>query len=156
RERRAHCAIIETARGGILRRGIAVAHAHVALVTNVSPDHFGEYGIDVLDGLADVKLAVAGVLGRDGLLVLNADDPRLTARAPRLAGRFGHAPPLGWFALDADAPLLAAPRARGGATCGVRAGRLLLSHAASLHDLGAVRDMPLTVGGSAVYNIANL
>jgi UDP-N-acetylmuramyl tripeptide synthase len=156
RERRAHCALIETARGGILRRGIAVSHAHVALVSNVSPDHFGEYGIDDLDALADVKLSVAGVLRPEGLLVLNADDARLTERAPRLAARFGRPFTLGWFALDADAPLLGAHRVRGGATCGVRGGRLLLHFAGLEHDLGAVCDLPLTVGGSATYNIANL
>jgi cyanophycin synthetase len=154
RERRAHCALIETARGGILRRGIAVSHAHVALVTNVSPDHFGEYGIDDLDALADVKLSVAGVLGPAGLLVLNADDTRLVERAPRLAARFGCT--LGWFALDADALLLGAHRGRGGATCGVRGGRMVLHFAGVEHDLGAVADMPLTVGGSATYNVANL
>jgi UDP-N-acetylmuramyl tripeptide synthase len=156
RERRAQCAIVETARGGILRRGIALNHAHVALVTNVSPDHFGEFGIDDLDGLADVKLSVAGVLGREGLLVLNADDERLVARAPGLARRFGRAPALGWFALDADRALLSAHRERGGATCGVRGGRLVLKYGAREHDLGAVSAMPLTVGGSATYNVANL
>ena len=156
RERRARCAIVETARGGILRRGIALSHAHAALVTNVSPDHFGEYGIDDLDGLADVKLAVAGVLGPAGLLVLNGDDSRLVARAPLLARRFGRAPGLAWFALDADAPLLVAHRERGGATCAVRAGRLLLHRGGEEHDLGEVRAMPLTAGGSARYNIANL
>jgi UDP-N-acetylmuramyl tripeptide synthase len=156
RARRARCAIVETARGGILRRGIALSHAHAALVTNVTPDHFGEYGIDDLDGLADVKLAVAGVLQPEGLLVLNGDDARLVARAPLLARRFGGAPALGWFALDADAPLLSAHRERSGATCGVRAGRLVLGRDGQQHDLGAVRDMPLTVGGSAGYNVANL
>jgi len=154
RERRAHCALIETARGGILRRGIAVSHAHVALVTNVSPDHFGEYGIDDLDALADVKLSVAGVLGPAGLLVLNAADSRLVERAPRLAARLRCT--LGWFAPDADAPLLGAHRGRGGATCGVRGGRLMLHFAGVEHDLGAAADMPLTVGGSATYNVANL
>jgi cyanophycin synthetase len=156
RERRARCAIVETARGGILRRGIAVSHAHAALVTNVSPDHFGEYGIDDLDGLADVKLAVAGVLEPAGLLVLNGDDARLVARVPQLARRFGRVPELGWFALDADAPLLAAHREGRGATCGVRQGRLILDRGGVQHDLGDVRDMPLTVGGSARYNVANL
>ena len=156
RERRARCAIVETARGGILRRGIALNHAHAALVTNVSPDHFGEYGIDDLDGLADVKLSVAGLLGRDGLLVLNADDERLVAKAEDLARRFGRAPQLAWFALDADCARLGAHRKRGGATCGVRAGRLILDRGRAQHDLGSMRDMPLTVGGSARYNIANL
>ncbi|HEY2274744.1 MAG TPA: Mur ligase family protein, partial [Steroidobacteraceae bacterium] len=156
RERRAHCAITETARGGILRRGIALSRAHVALVTNVSPDHFGEYGIDDLDGLADVKLSVAGLLGPEGLLVMNADDERLVAKAPQLARRFGRAPVLGWFSLDDARPLLEAHRAGGGATCAVRDGRLLLRYGGAQHDLGRVSDMPLTVGGSAGYNVANL
>ena len=149
-------AVIETARGGILRRGIAVSRATVALVTNVSADHFGEYGIDDLEGLADVKLSVAGVLGSEGLLVLNADDPQLAGRAPRLARRFGRSPALAWFALDADLPQLRAHRERGGATCGVRSGHLRLHHGGAEHDLGDVNAMPLTVDGSATYNIANL
>jgi cyanophycin synthetase len=156
RERGAAAAVIETARGGILRRGLALSAARVAIVTNVSADHFGEYGIDDLAGLADVKLTVAGVLLPDGLLVLNADDPQLSAKAPLLARRFGRAPALGWFALDADDPALRAHRVRGGDTCGVRAGHLCLHRAGREHDLGAVAAMPLTVEGSASYNIQNL
>jgi cyanophycin synthetase len=156
RERSARAAVIETARGGILRRGIAVAQAQVALVTNVSADHFGEYGIDDLEGLADVKLSVAGVVSAAGLLVLNADDVQLVSRAPQLARRFGRSPTIGWFALDADLPALRAHRAGGGATCGESEGRLVLNHGGARHDLGAVATMPLTVGGSATYNIANL
>jgi UDP-N-acetylmuramyl tripeptide synthase len=156
REPAARAAVIETARGGILRRGIAVSHAHVALVSNVSADHFGEYGIEDLDGLADVKLSVAGVLDEQALLVLNADDPQLVAKAPTLTLRFGRSPQLGWFALDAGQALLQAHRRSGGTTCGVRDGRLVLSRAGREDDLGAVADMPLTVAGSATYNTANL
>ena len=156
RDARVEAAALETARGGILRRGIAVSRAHVAVVTNVSSDHFGEYGIDDLDGLADAKLTVAAVVGDDGLLVLNADDALLAAKADRLAARFGRCPPLGWFAHDADRPALAAHRARGGATAGVRDGRLSVAWHGAEHDLGAVAAMPLTVGGSAAYNVANL
>jgi cyanophycin synthetase len=156
RTREATAAIVETARGGILRRGIAVSHANVALVTNVSPDHFGEYGIDDLDGLADTKLAVAGVLRDTDLLVLNADDAQLLAKAALLGQRLARSPRLAWFAQDADLPQLAAHRTGGGATCGVRAGRLVLNFRGLEHDLGAVRALPLTVDGSAAYNIANL
>jgi cyanophycin synthetase len=156
REQRAQAAIVEAARGGILRRGVAVSQAQVALVTNVSPDHFGEYGIDDLEGLADAKLTVAAVVKSDGLLVLNADDELLVAKSRGLTARFGASPALGWFALDADAPLLREHRARGGSTCGVRAGRLRVNHAGTDHDLGAIATMPLTVEGSADYNIANL
>jgi UDP-N-acetylmuramyl tripeptide synthase len=156
RQRSAQAALLETARGGILRRGIAVSHAHVALVTNVSADHFGEYGIDDLEALAAVKLAVAGVVTAGGLLVLNADDRQLVAKAPGLARRFGRSLALGWFALDADLPALRAHRAGGGATCGVRGGQLILSRAGAEHDLGEIAAMPLSVAGSARYNVSNL
>ena len=149
RHREAQAAILETARGGILRRGIAPQRAHCAIVTNISDDHFGEYGVHSLDDLGAVKLAVARVVATDGLLVLNADDAVLT----RLAKALG--PPIGWFAIDDLHPALAAHRRGGGATCGVHAGRLRLFANGELHDLGAVADMPLTFGGRAGYNTAN-
>jgi cyanophycin synthetase len=156
RERRAEAAILETARGGILRRGIAIARAAAAVVTNVSADHFGEYGIHDLPGLADVKLAVASVVMAKGLLILNADDSQLREQANGLVRRFGACPPLGWFALDWDHATLRANRSRSVATCGVRAGRLVLGQGGIEHDLGPVCDMPLSMGGVAAYNVANL
>jgi UDP-N-acetylmuramyl tripeptide synthase len=156
RARRTQAAILETARGGILRRGLAVSRVQAAVVTNVSSDHFGEYGIYDLDALADVKLTVGAAVGSDGLLVLNADDPLLRSKASGLAKRFGRCPPLGWFALDADLTYLREHRSLGGATCGVRSGSLYISRAGIEHDLGPIASMPLTVGGSTVYNIANL
>jgi UDP-N-acetylmuramyl tripeptide synthase len=143
-------AVLETARGGILRRGLAPTRADVAVVTNISDDHFGEYGIDDLDGLAQVKLTVARVLDADGTLVVNGDDALLLRHAERLPTRRA------LFALDADAPSLRALRAQGGATCGVRKGRLLLEHGGEVHDLGDVGAMPLAFGGVATYNVANL
>ncbi len=143
-------AILETARGGLLRRGLAVQHVHVAVVTNISDDHFGEYGVHDLDDLAEVKLSIARALGPQGILVLNADDALLVRHAAGLQARRA------WFALDADAPLLATQRARGEATCGVRAGRLRLQQAQADHDLGPITGMPLAFGGAARYNIANL
>lgn len=143
-------AILETARGGLLRRGLAVQHAEVAVVTNVSDDHFGEYGIHDLAGLASVKLTVAKAIDHTGLLVLNADDTMLVAQSKQLDC------PIGWFALDHDRPRLQAARERGGATCGVSAGRLLLSWHGEQHDFGDVADMPLSFGGRAAYNIANI
>ncbi len=167
-------AILETARGGLLRRGIAIHNARAAVVTNISPDHFGEYGIHDLADLAEVKLTVIRSLAADGLLVLNADDPLLLRCAETITRR------IGWFALDHDHPQLLAHRHDGGMTCGVRDGRLRLSMAAVRHaveqhalgqhalgqhaleqhavveyDLGAVAAMPITLAGSATYNIAN-
>ncbi len=98
RDPRVEAAILETARGGILRRGLAAERAQVAVITNISSDHFGEYGVHDLAGLADVKLVVASVVDDDGLLVLNADDPILLARAEELDC------PIGWFSRDYHAP----------------------------------------------------
>jgi cyanophycin synthetase len=150
RDRRVDAAVLETARGGILRRGLAVDRADVAIVTNVSSDHFGEYGIDDIDALADAKLVLARAIGADGVLVLNADDPVLRAKGATLRR------PLAWFALEADHPVLTAHRANGGVTCAGRSGRLWLQRDREAHDLGAIADMPLTVDGTARYNVANL
>lgn len=156
REPTLQAAVLETARGGILRRGIAPSRADAALVTNISADHFGEYGIFDLDALADVKLTVGSILTAEGLLVLNADDPTLTRKATQLSQRFAPVPPLGWFALDADSPVLRAHRSQGGSTSGFRQGRLVVSHAGAECDLGAGADMPLSLGATASYNMANL
>ncbi len=150
RDVRVETAVLETARGGILRRGLAVARADVAVITSIAADHFGEFGVHDLEALTDVKLAVARALGPDGLLVVNADDT-LLARKAAAAGKT-----LGWFARDADHPLLAAHRLAGGATAGVRRGRLLLSRRGALHDLGAIDAMPLAAGGYSLFNVSNL
>ncbi|WP_368565891.1 DUF559 domain-containing protein [Pseudoxanthomonas sp. UTMC 1351] len=150
RQNGAEAAILETARGGMLRRGLALCHANVAIVTNIAADHFGEYGVHDLNDLARVKLTVARAIRHDGQLVLNADDPTLVAHAKALTV------PLAWFASNFDHPLLQQHREQGGATCGVRDGRLLLYVDGVSNDLGAVASMPLTVQGRASYNIANL
>jgi UDP-N-acetylmuramyl tripeptide synthase len=150
RDARVKAAVLETARGGILRRGLAVAKADVAVVTNVSADHFGEYGVETLDDIADAKLAVARVLGRTGTIIINADD---TTLAPRLAQQVCK---VACFALDDDQPLLSVARAKGHATCAVRAAHLILFHDGERHDLGRVAELPLAMGGAATYNIANM
>jgi UDP-N-acetylmuramyl tripeptide synthase len=150
RDARVEAAILETARGGILRRGLPVRRADVALVTNVSPDHFGEYGIHTIGDLADAKLVVAKALSSSGLLVLNADDEGLAARASALGC------PIGWFSLNGDHPRLVDHRAARGATCGVLGGSLQLHWKGEIHGLGDVAAMPLSAGGNAAYNVANL
>ena len=156
RDRRTQAAILETARGGILRRGIAVSQASVAVVTNVSADHFGEWGIDNLADLAATKLTVAAAVRRRGVLVLNAEDPLLRAQAGELPRRLGRRPVFGWFSATPDSPALAAVKADGDLTCGVSGGRLRLTHGSVTHDLGAIANMPLSIGGLAGYNVANL
>lgn len=150
RHPQARAAVLETARGGLLRRGLAVQRADAAVVTNIAEDHFGEYGIHDLRALAHSKLIVARAIDAHGLLALNADDALLVELAAQLDC------PLGWFAQQFDHPLLQTHRDHGGPTCGVRSGRLLLSGHGAVADLGDVARMPLTLHGHATYNIANL
>src|ERR1700677_912751 len=147
-------AVLETARGGILRRGLAVARADAAIVTNVSADHFGEYGIENADDLAETKLVVARAVCKDGTLVLNADDSTLMAAATRLphAARARRA----LFAMEHGHHELEALRERGGSTCGVQGRQLMLHHRGEDHGLGDLSALPLAWDGAARYNVANL
>ena len=147
-------ALLETARGGLLRRGLAVRRADVALITNVSADHLGESGIDSVADIAALKLVLAHAVAGAGWLVLNGADETLLRAAVQLP----HAVAVTWalFARDADASIPSVLRQRGGSTCGARDGRLVLSLHGTDHDLGAVAAMPLTLGGAAGFNIENL
>jgi cyanophycin synthetase len=156
REPRVQVAILETARGGILRRGIAVPRVKTAVVTNVSADHFGEYGIHDLPGLADVKLSVAAVVEDGGLLVLNADDPQLRRQADALLGRFGARPAIGWISASLTPQALHTLSSQRCAVCGVRDARLYLDFGGEESDLGLISQMPLSMDGVAAYNVANM
>src|SRR5207302_10639807 len=91
-------AVLETARGGILLRGMGTDHNDVAVVTNVTEDHLDQYGIRTLDQLAEVKATITRITQPEGWDVLNADDPRVLAMRRLAAGR-------PWlFSLGADHP----------------------------------------------------
>jgi UDP-N-acetylmuramyl tripeptide synthase len=149
RDRRVQLAVLEVARGGILRRGIPVPRAQAALVTNVANDHLGEYGIHDLDALADAKLVVAKAVGDEGRLVLNADDPRLLVRGAAL----GKA--VTWFTLDAGHPGVAAHVAGGGIACRLEADALVLHAGGTAHRIARIDEIPIALGGAARHNLAN-
>jgi len=142
-------AVLETARGGLLRRGLSVDRATVAVVTNVADDHLGEYGILDLDALADVKLLVARAIGLDGSVVLNADDPALRARGERLAT------PVVWFTLDPSQPIVARHLAGGGRAAIAADGALVLASGPEHTAVARVDEVPITVGGAARHNVSN-
>lgn len=155
-------AVLETARGGLLRRGLAVRQADAAVVTNVSADHLGEYGVDKVEDIAQAKLVVAHALAAGGTLVLNGADALLMAVAARTAHvqRLLAAGRVALFAHENGHPALATHRATGGATCGAQDGRLLHTRSwadgGTVDDLGAIADMPLTLQGAARFNVENI
>jgi cyanophycin synthetase len=149
RDPRVTAAALETARGGILRRGLAVHQADAACVTNISMDHFGEYGITSEVEIALAKLTVARAVRRAGTLVVFADDPVLRELAP------GHAPRIAWVTLDSSDPFVTAHTRQGGDAAVLLDDVLLLHHAKRWHELVAVAEVPIAMNGAARHNIAN-
>jgi cyanophycin synthetase len=145
RDRRVEVAILETARGGLLRRGLAVNRADAALVTNIAADHLGEFGILDLPALAAAKLVIARAVGPQGRIVLNADDPELVATAGALRS------PILWFSLDPGNPLVR----QAGEACVYEAGSLVLVRGGERIEVAPVERVPVTFGGAARHNVAN-
>ena len=140
---------LELARGGILRRGLPVRQAKAAVVTNVADDHLGEYGINTVAELAEVKFAIRHGLAAGGVMILNADDPPVVAEAERLGLQAA------WFSMDEDAPQVKAARDAGRLTGFVRDGAIWLQQGGPAERIIGVEDIPITMGGAARYNILN-
>ena len=143
-------AVLETARGGILLRGIGYAHNDVAVVTNISPDHLGLQGIDTLDELAEVKAAVVRITRAAGWAVLNADDARVWDMR--------HHTHAHWypFSLDPASPAVSEALSGGGRAAVLDAGWLVLRHAGRPPTrIARVEDVPVTVAGISRFNISN-
>jgi len=145
RDPRVELALLETARGGLLRRGCGLEKADVAAVLNVASDHMGQYGITSVEDLIEAKLIVRRLVDPDGVLVLNADDDGLRKAASTFPEQR-----TSWFTLSSGLPA--------DATEGVvvRDGTLTLLPASSAPaPLLAITDIPITMGGAAAYNVAN-
>ena len=151
RDRRVDTAILETARGGILRRGLPMERADVAVVTNVAEDHFGEFGVMDCAGLADVKLVVARIIPPSGQVVLNADDRWITARLDAAALRA----PVVWCTLDPANPRVRDHLAADGEACVVEGGSFVLRRGELREPVAPVSALPITFGGAARHNVAN-
>jgi cyanophycin synthetase len=149
RDKRVEVAVLETARGGILRRGLVANRADAAAVTNIAEDHLGDYGIHDLASLTAAKLVIARVVRPDGRVVLNADDPELVAAAG------GVAAPIVWFAFDAGNPVVAGHVAAGGEAVVVDDGALILDRGGERTAVIRAGEVPVTFGGAARYNVAN-
>jgi cyanophycin synthetase len=142
-------AVLETARGGILRRGVGVAHNDVAVVTNISADHLGLGGIHTLDQLAEVKATIVRITRAGGWVVLNADDPRTLAMR-----RLSRARPF-VFGLDPDGPGLREAQTEGGRAATVLDGDLVVLTRGRVERLLPVVDVPVALAGLASFNVAN-
>ncbi len=130
-------AILEVARGGMLRRGLGVPRANAAAVLNVAEDHFGEFGVDEIETLIATKFLVQRAVEPNGRLVLNADDAGVLARGRSIEM------PVTWFGENVPA--------NASSTCVVVDG--VLTHEG--RAVAPLAEVPVTMGGAARYNVSN-
>ena len=150
RDRRLQAAFLEVARGGILRRGLPLHRASASLVTNVARDHLGQYGVNTLEALTEVKLVVRKALAEDGVLVLNADDEGLinymeTAEQAHVC----------WFSLDKSHPCIQQQINKQQRCCFTEADTIVYFDGHEAREVCAIKEIPMTMGGAAQHNIRN-
>ena len=143
-------AVLETARGGILREGLAFDKCDVAVVTNVgSGDHLGLNYITTVDELAVLKRVIVQNVAPKGTAVLNAADPVVAAMAAKTKGA------ITFFALDQFHPVMATHRAQGHAVVYVDQGQMVAARGAEKHYLN-LSDIPVTLGGAIGFQVENV
>ncbi|WP_075791160.1 cyanophycin synthetase family protein [Massilia putida] len=142
-------AVLETARGGILKRGLAFDRCDIGMVLNVSPDHLGLDGVDTIEDLAQVKAVVP--LAATRAVVLNAEDPLCVAMARRVHPDVE----IVYFAMEADNPVLLRHLEEGGRAVYFQDNSIVVADATYHQELLRVEAMPIAFGGRARYNIAN-
>ena len=149
REKEVDAAILETARGGLLRRGLGVETADAALITNISEDHLGDFGSRNLDELLDIKWVLSHAVRESGKLILNAEDPRLVAKAATYDGE------IIWFSLDANNSVVRRHNEQGG-TAFLLDGEVLVRITDGGRDeICRAEEIPIALRGAARHNVAN-
>lgn len=143
-------AVTETARGGILLKGIGLTRNDVSVVTNVSADHLGQQGIDTVDQLAEVKAVVPRITRRSGWAVLNGDDPRVYDMRNAIKAK-------PWvFSRDPDSPAIRETLTAGGRATTVIDGWVsVLTTKSDPDPLIELVDVPMTLAGLSRFNVEN-
>lgn len=143
-------AVLETARGGILLRGMGYESNEASVITNVSSDHMDMQGIHTLPELAEVKSVVARITRPDGWVVLNADDRYVAEIARRVRAK------VAYFSLEGDrSPLIRRHLRAGGRAYLVRDGRIGEADGDRWRPIVALASVPVVLGGVARHNVAN-
>jgi cyanophycin synthetase len=149
REQGVDVAILESARGGLLRRGLGVDRADAALITNIAEDHLGDFGSQNLDELLNIKWILSRAVRNSGTLILNADDALLREKAKEFDGD------LVWFSLHADNALIASSNDSGGLNFFLDGDTLFKSEAGERERICLSGEIPIAMGGAARHNVAN-
>jgi cyanophycin synthetase len=142
-------AVLETARGGILLRGLGYESNDVSVVTNISADHLGLQGVYSVEELANVKRVVAAVTSNSGFAVLNAGDPLVLAMRDAISAR------LFLVSREVASPEVVAHRDQGGWALWIDRGLIHFSHDGENEVLTDLNDIPISFGGKAIHMVEN-
>jgi cyanophycin synthetase len=145
-------AVLETARGGILRAGLGFDEVDVGVVLNVTADHLGLRGIHTVEQLADVKSVIAAVVKREGHAILNADDPLVYAMKDKTPGDlvlFSTRP-------DGESPEFERHLSRNGIGARIEKETFVIRRGKLRIPIAAMRDVPLMMGGAAKFQRENI
>ncbi|MCE9595164.1 MAG: Mur ligase [Planctomycetes bacterium] len=149
RDARVEAAILETARGGMLRRGLVLRRVDAAALLNVAEDHLGEWGVDDVATLVEAKWVISRAVEKSGRLVLNADDPLVVKRATDYRGA------ITWFTLDPKNELVRRHVASGGDAAIFDDPQLTLVKSGKRELITSVDAVRIAFGGAARHNVAN-
>lgn len=142
-------AVLEVARGGIIRGGLGYDAADVGIITNITEDHIGQDGIEDLEDLAYVKALVIETVRPDGVVLLNADDCRVAVLRSRAKAE------IVYFSTRPDNIIIRRHLGEGGKACFVKNGMVYFAVGHSEQALAAIADIPITLHGYAQHNIQN-
>lgn len=142
-------AVLETARGGILRSGLGFDHCDVGVVLNVQADHLGLGDIDTIEQLADLKSVVVESAWPNGYAVLNADDPLVAGMARQVKAQ------VAYFSMDANSPVIKQHIQQGGLAAVYENGYLSILKGDWTLRIEQAVNVPVTLGGRASFMIAN-
>ncbi len=143
-------AVLETARGGILRSGLGFGRCDIAVVTNIQEDHMGLSDIHTLTDMANVKGVVAKSVKPDGYTILNADNEYCVGIAKTIECK------VAYFSLDENNPVIKEHCKKGGIAAVYENGFITIKKGEWKFRVDKVSNIPLTFGGRVTFMISNV
>jgi cyanophycin synthetase len=143
-------AVLESARGGLLRAGLGFKNCDIGIVTNVAADHLGLKGINTIEQLAKVKGVIPETVLPDGYAILNADDDLVYDMRRSINCN------LALFSMDENNPRIQALQRKGGITAVYENGFVTICRGTWKMRIMKAEDIPLTFGGKAKFMIQNV
>ncbi|MDD4600075.1 Cyanophycin synthetase [bioreactor metagenome] len=146
---RVEVAVLETARGGIVRGGLAFDKCDIGIVTNITEDHLGQDGIETLADLAYIKSLIVETVRPGGFTLLNADDPYVNEMAARVRAE------IIYFSVEPSNVIVRRHLGAGGKAFFTKDGVIYAASGAFARAILPVKEIPVTLGGIALHNLQN-